>query len=93
MMLTSLSHFLLLISVAEVAWTQDPANDLGEQPSVNGVLCSINSDLHNYLVPAIIVTGGSVGTSVEALHGDGSPWCSLPTLPDVRSEHTQVDGV
>ena len=53
----------------------------------------VNSDLHNYLVPAIIVTGGSLGTSVEALHSDGSPWCSLPTLPDVRSEHTQVDGV
>ena len=53
----------------------------------------VNSDLHNYLVPAIIVTGGSVGTSVEALRSDGSSWCSLPTLPDVRSEHTQADGV
>ena len=39
MMLESLSQFLLLIFVAEVAWTQDPANDLGEQSSVNGVLC------------------------------------------------------
>ena len=53
----------------------------------------VNSDLHNYLVPAIIVTGGSVGTSVEALCSDGSSWYSLPTLPDVRSEHTQADGV
>ena len=39
MMLESLSHFLLLISMAEVAWTQDLANDLGEQSPVNGVLC------------------------------------------------------
>ena len=43
---------------------------------------------------AIIVTGGSGGpppyTSVELLHGDGSPWCSLPDLPEGRWHHTQT---
>ena len=44
---------------------------------------------------AIIVTGGvtsnTVGTSVELLHSDGSPWCSLPNLPEYgRYAHTQT---
>ena len=45
---------------------------------------------------AIIVTGGSPGrvsgalTSVEVLHSDGSPWCSLPDLPEARFGHTQT---
>ena len=33
---------------------------------------------------------GSVWTSVELLHSDGSPWCSLPDLPEVRWDHTQT---
>ena len=44
---------------------------------------------------AIIVTGGAIpgpaGTSVELLHSDGSPWCSLPNLPEHgRYYHTQT---
>ena len=43
---------------------------------------------------AIIVTGGlalpPVGKSVEVLHGNGSHWCSLPDLPEVRYGHTQT---
>ena len=43
---------------------------------------------------AIIVTGGApsntAGTSVELLHSDGSPWCSLPDLPEYRLKHTQT---
>ena len=43
---------------------------------------------------AIIVTGGvpseSAGTSVELLHSDGTPWCSLPDLPETRYGHTQT---
>ena len=40
---------------------------------------------------AIIVTGGSPSkSSVEVLHSDGSPWCSLPDLPDDRYAHTQT---
>ena len=43
---------------------------------------------------AIIVTGGipskSAGTSVELLHSDGTPWCSLPDLPEIRYGHTQT---
>ena len=27
---------------------------------------------------------------VEVLHSDGSPWCSLPDLPNGRDEHTQT---
>ena len=30
------------------------------------------------------------GTSVEVLHSDGSPWCSLPDLPEARFYHTQT---
>ena len=43
---------------------------------------------------AIIVTGGvpskSAGISVELLHSDGTPWCSLPDLPQPRYGHTQT---
>ena len=28
--------------------------------------------------------------SVELLHNDGTPWCSLPDLPDDRWHHTQT---
>ena len=28
--------------------------------------------------------------SVEVLHSDGSPWCSLPDLPRSRSHHSQT---
>ena len=42
-------------------------------------------------VTAIIVSGGNdAEKSVELLHGDGTPWCSLPDLPEVRSHHTQT---
>ena len=43
-------------------------------------------------VPAIIVSGGNdeAKKSVEVLHGDGTPWCSLPDLPDDRWYHTQT---
>ena len=27
---------------------------------------------------------------MELLHGDGSPWCSLPDLPEARDFHTQT---
>ena len=42
----------------------------------------------------IIITGGwtsdaVVTRSVEVLRTDGSPWCSLPDLPDDRHHHTQ----
>ena len=40
------------------------------------------------------MTGGypssSIGTSVELLHSDGSPWCTLPDLPEPRTGHTQT---
>ena len=41
---------------------------------------------------AIIVSGGNeaAGKSVEVLHMDGSPWCSLPDLPEACSSHTQT---
>ena len=44
---------------------------------------------------AIIITGGVVtgiegyGVSVEILRENGSYWCSLPDLPDIRYTHTQ----
>ena len=42
-------------------------------------------------VTAIIVSGGNYAEkSVEVLHGDGTPWCSLPDLPEERSHHTQT---
>ena len=37
------------------------------------------------------MTGGSHSDafkSAELLHGDGSPWCALPDLPDGRYDHT-----
>ena len=41
-------------------------------------------------ISALIVTGGyGDGKSVELLHSDGTPWCSLPNLPDSRVQHTQ----
>ena len=45
---------------------------------------------------AILVTGGfntpsgGVLSAVEVLHGDGSPWCSLPDLPEGRMFHSQT---
>ena len=30
-----------------------------------------------------------ISRSVEVLKEDGSPWCSLPDLPDSRMDHTQ----
>ena len=47
---------------------------------------------------AILVTGGHntldvsgvVLRAVEVLHSDGSPWCSLPDLPEDRRSHTQT---
>ena len=46
-----------------------------------------------YFCSAIIITGGSpsgyVGRSVEILRSNGSYWCSLPDLPDLRFQHTQ----
>ena len=45
-------------------------------------------------VPAIIVTGGAccdnADKSVEVLHSDGTPWCSLPDLPEMYYEHSQT---
>ena len=42
-------------------------------------------------IAAIIVTGGTHGSrSAELLHGNGSYWCSLPDLPEVRYGHTQT---
>ena len=40
---------------------------------------------------AILISGGfGAESSVEVLHGDGSPWCSLPDLPEDRCDHTQT---
>ena len=44
---------------------------------------------------AIIVSGGydtayNAKTSVELLHGDGRPWCSLPDLPVISFGHSQT---
>ena len=48
-----------------------------------------------YFSTAIIVSGGEADEmsklrSVEVLHSDGSPWCSLPDLPRSRSHHSQT---
>ena len=45
-------------------------------------------------ISAIIITGGDSSASasirsVEILRENGSYWCSLPDLPDVRDQHTQ----
>ena len=37
-----------------------------------------------------MVPGKSAGISVELLHSDGTPWCSLPDLPETRYGHTQT---
>ena len=56
--------------------------------------CDGNHDLLD--TAAILVTGGfntpsgGVLSAVEVLHGDGSPWCSLPDLPEDRRSHTQT---
>ena len=39
---------------------------------------------------AIIVAGGIHTASVEVLHSDGTPWCSLPNLLEDRCDHTQT---
>ena len=41
---------------------------------------------------AIIVTGDNSLRSVEALHENGSHWCSLPSLPEARDGHTLSGG-
>ena len=55
----------------------------------------IQNILDNLYISAIIVSGGNVDSmmgdkSVEVLHSDGTPWCSLPDLPEDRSYHTQT---
>ena len=37
-----------------------------------------------------MVPSKSGGTSVELLHSDGTPWCSLPDLPEMYYEHSQT---
>ena len=55
----------------------------------------------NSFPPAIIVSGGKNADapsefgkpglfSVEVLHSDGSPWCSLPRLTEDRIHHSQT---
>ena len=34
--------------------------------------------------------GLAIDKSVEVLHSDGTPWCSLPDLPVARSHHSQT---
>ena len=46
----------------------------------------------DHAISAIIITGGwssSSYRSVEILQQNGSYWCSLPDLPDIRYKHTQ----
>ena len=40
----------------------------------------------------MVTGGGNDGAekSVELLHSDGTPWCSLPDLPADRFQHTQT---
>ena len=49
---------------------------------------------HFYFAAAVIVSGGESNTfderSVETLHSDGTPWCSLPDLPRNRQDHSQT---
>ena len=33
---------------------------------------------------------GDPGKSVELLHSDGTPWCSLPDLPEMYYDHSQT---
>ena len=54
------------------------------------IILNILDDLY---VSAIIVSGGDGimdDKSVEVLHSDGTPWCSLPDLPEERSYHAQT---
>ena len=54
------------------------------------IILNILDDLY---VSAIIVSGGDGimdDKSVEVLHSDGTPWCSLPNLPEGRMFHTQT---
>ena len=54
------------------------------------IILNILDDLY---VSAIIVSGGDGimdDKSVEVLHSDGTPWCSLPDLPEGRMFHTQT---
>ena len=41
------------------------------------------------IVAGIIITGGSGGPGVELLRGDGTT-CTLPSLPEARTYHTQA---
>ena len=41
------------------------------------------------IVAGIIITGGSGGSGVELLRGDGTT-CTLPSLPEARTYHTQA---
>ena len=48
-----------------------------------------------HCAPGILVTGGNngnndAGGTAELLHSNGSSWCSLPDLPDMRAHHTQA---
>ena len=48
-----------------------------------------------HCAPGILVTGGNngnndAGGTAELLHSNGSSWCSLPALPDMRAHHTQA---
>ena len=57
-------------------------------------IMNVLDDLYLY-VSAIIVSGGYIDSmiyekSVEVLHSDGTPWCSLPDLPEARSYHSQT---
>ena len=46
---------------------------------------------------AIIISGGydssnedNIPTTVEILHADGTPWCSLPDIPGTRVRHSHT---
>ena len=41
------------------------------------------------IVAGIIITGGSGGSGVELLRGGGTT-CTLPSLPEARTYHTQA---
>ena len=50
-----------------------------------------------HLVLAVLITGGDIDdeddvikySTVEVLTANGSSWCSLPNLPDIRQDHSQ----
>ena len=55
---------------------------------VHSGLQQIEKETH--LISAIIVTGGNDQLDqVEVLLSDGTPWCTLPSLPEPRFEHSQ----